>query len=56
MVAGDPTKTILVCPLCGKSGLYYEAGLITGRKYHCKHCHYIGAFVVELDIEETNND
>jgi hypothetical protein len=31
--------------------LYYEAGLITGYKYHCKKCQYIGSFVIEKDIE-----
>jgi hypothetical protein len=25
---------------------------ITGYKYHCKKCGYIGAFVIEKDIEE----
>jgi transposase-like protein len=47
-------KKILICPHCGGSNLYYEAGLITGYKYHCKDCHYIGAFVIEkeIDLEE----
>lgn len=45
-------KKILVCPQCGSSDLYYEAGLITGYKYHCKKCDYIGAFVIETDIDE----
>ena len=46
------TRTVLVCPQCGSRDLYYEAGLITGYKYHCKNCGYIGAFVVELDVED----
>jgi len=25
--------------------------LITGYKYHCKKCQYIGAFVIEKEIE-----
>jgi predicted RNA-binding Zn-ribbon protein involved in translation (DUF1610 family) len=47
-----PPKTVLTCPQCGSADLYYEAGLITGYKYHCKKCGYIGAFVIEKDIEE----
>lgn len=42
----------LTCPQCGGHELYYEAGLITGYKYHCKDCDYIGAFVIEEDVEE----
>jgi predicted RNA-binding Zn-ribbon protein involved in translation (DUF1610 family) len=45
-------KTVLTCPECGSADLYYETALITGYKYHCKRCNYIGAFVIEKDIEE----
>jgi len=43
---------VLTCPQCGSADLYYENALITGYKYHCKKCGYIGAFVVEKQIEE----
>ena len=46
-------KTVLTCPQCGSSDLYYEAALITGQKYHCKKCDYIGSFVIEMDVEEA---
>jgi predicted RNA-binding Zn-ribbon protein involved in translation (DUF1610 family) len=46
------TRTVLTCPQCGSADLYYEAGLITGYKYHCKNCGYIGAFVIEKDLDE----
>jgi hypothetical protein len=36
--------------------MYYEAALITGYKYHCKKCGYIGAFVIEKDVEESELD
>jgi len=49
-------KTVLTCPQCGSADLYYETGLITGYKYHCKKCNYIGAFVIERDIEEGKED
>lgn len=40
-----------VCPVCGSSELYLEAGGSTGYLYHCKDCNYIGALVVEADSE-----
>ena len=43
---------VLTCPECGSADLYYENALITGYKYHCKKCGYIGAFVIEKQIEE----
>ena len=52
--AGDLVKRVKVlqCPKCGSPDLYYEAGLITGQKYHCKKCNYVGSFVIERDIPE----
>ena len=38
---------VLRCPQCGSSDIYYELGLITGYKYHCKDCQYVGALVIE---------
>ena len=47
------TKTILTCPQCGSSDLYYENAMITGIVYHCKKCNYVGAFLVlEQDVDE----
>ncbi|MBX8632264.1 MAG: hypothetical protein KIY12_05275 [Thermoplasmata archaeon] len=40
------------CPSCGSTGLYYEAGMITGQKYHCRKCNYIGPLVFEEEVEE----
>lgn len=45
-------RRVLTCPQCGSADLYYEAALITGYKYHCKKCNYIGAFVIEKEIED----
>ncbi len=42
-------RMIEVCPVCGSSEIYYEAGGYTGKLYHCKRCGYIGALVVEAD-------
>jgi len=47
---GDGKKRRRIrCPQCGSARLYYEAGLMTGYKYHCKSCDYIGPFVIEMD-------
>ncbi len=43
---------IRMCPQCGGNELYYESGLITGYKYHCKNCDYIGALILEKEIDE----
>ena len=45
------TRKVLTCPHCGGAKLNYEAGLITGYKYHCVDCDYVGSFVVEKEIE-----
>ncbi len=37
--------------MCGSTDLYFETGGITGYVYHCKNCDYIGAFVIEEEIE-----
>ncbi|MDD3041738.1 MAG: hypothetical protein PHW56_02155 [Methanosarcinaceae archaeon] len=42
---------VRVCPVCGSSDLYYEAGGYTGKVYHCKGCGYMGAFIVEGNEE-----
>ena len=52
MKGRDGKRTRLICPQCGGDDLYYEAGLITGYKYHCKKCDYIGAFIIEEDVEK----
>lgn len=44
-------SAIEVCPICGNSDLYYEAGSYIGKVYHCKNCGYIGSLVVEADQE-----
>ena len=48
----EKKKTMILCPACGSRELYYEAGLITGYKYHCKDCDYIGTFVIERDLDD----
>ena len=45
-------KRVLRCPQCGGTNIYYENALITGYKYHCKDCQYVGALIIEEDIKE----
>lgn len=44
-------QKLLTCPQCGGHDLYYENALITGYKYHCKDCDYIGPFIIEQDVD-----
>ena len=46
----EDVVTTLFCPDCGGTDLYYEAGWITGQKYRCKDCTYIGSFVLERKV------
>lgn len=48
------TKTVLTCPECGSSDLYYENAMITGIVYHCKKCDYVGPLVLEQDVDEDD--
>ncbi len=48
-------QKLLTCPECKGHDLYYETALITGYKYHCKDCDYIGAFVIEQELELDEN-
>ena len=45
-------KKGLECPKCGSQKIFPEAGFITGYKYHCKDCDYMGPFVIEKDMED----
>jgi RNA polymerase subunit RPABC4/transcription elongation factor Spt4 len=47
----NPEKIREVCPVCGSSELYLEAGGYTGKQYRCKSCDYLGALIVEVDEE-----
>jgi hypothetical protein len=51
-----PGERVLVCPQCHGTDIYYETGLMTGYKYHCKRCDYIGAFIIQQDIPESDDD
>lgn len=51
---GDIHKRVLRCPQCGGTNIYYENALITGYKYHCKDCDYMGALIIEEDVVEPS--
>lgn len=40
-------RTVLRCPQCGSDNITYELGLITGYKYFCKNCQYVGPLVIQ---------
>lgn len=52
----EEVVTTFLCPDCGSRELYYESGLISGYKYHCKDCDYIGSFVIEKDFKVNANN
>lgn len=43
-------KTVLVCPQCRAAKLVPEAGFITGQRYRCLACDYVGSLVLEEDL------
>jgi len=45
-------KKTLRCPKCGSKKIVPEAAFITGYKYACEDCGYVGSLV----IEEYNED
>jgi DNA-directed RNA polymerase subunit RPC12/RpoP len=46
-------RYIKVCPQCGSTRIFYEAGGITGEVYHCQTCGYVGALILEQEIDES---
>jgi predicted RNA-binding Zn-ribbon protein involved in translation (DUF1610 family) len=49
-------ETVLRCPQCGSTDLTYELGLITGYKYHCKNCQYVGPLVIRDEMTSDDGD
>ncbi|MDP8012172.1 MAG: hypothetical protein ACP5F1_04390 [Thermoplasmata archaeon] len=43
---------IQICPVCGSTDIYYEAGMITGEKYKCNNCGYVGSFILEIEEKD----
>ena len=44
---------ILKCPECGSSNIVPETGFVTGYKYHCNECGYVGPFIIEEYVKEN---
>lgn len=42
---------INICPVCKSTKINYYAGALTGQ-YHCDECGYIGAIILEEEIED----
>lgn len=41
-----------ICPECGSTNIYYEAGMILGEIYKCNDCGYIGSLILEIDEKD----
>ncbi len=48
-------KSRLLCPHCRSDRVVLDAGLVTGQRYHCLSCDYVGALILEVDepVEST---
>ncbi|MCI4344142.1 MAG: hypothetical protein L3J87_00750 [Thermoplasmata archaeon] len=44
-------RSVKVCPQCGSARIVMEAGFITGQRYHCLACDYIGSLILETDLD-----
>ena len=47
----DQGQLFVTCPYCGSTRINYEAGMVTGQKYKCDECNYIGSLIFEKDVE-----
>jgi len=45
---------VRVCPKCESSNIIQWLGGKTGQ-YKCKNCGYIGALIIEKDVEYSDN-
>jgi len=52
----DRGPAVLLCPQCGSDRIILDAGLITGQRYHCLACDYLGSFVVERDLKDLQDE
>ncbi len=48
-------KKIKVCPVCGSTRIFYYMGEMTGAKYQCNDCGYVGSLILEIDEDEYEN-
>jgi hypothetical protein len=45
-------RRILVCPQCQSGQIVQATGGITGAVYQCHHCGYVGALVLEIEVDD----
>jgi predicted RNA-binding Zn-ribbon protein involved in translation (DUF1610 family) len=43
-------KRLLRCPHCLSDRVLMEAAFITGQKYRCEACGYVGPLILESDL------
>ncbi len=43
---------VKMCPYCLSTKISYEAGMMTGQKYRCNKCGYVGSLILEKDMTE----
>ncbi len=45
-------KRVKICPICKSPSLTPYMGFITGVKYRCRKCGYVGSFFIEIEVED----
>jgi hypothetical protein len=45
-------KRILLCPQCRSPNIVQANASITGAVYACQKCGYVGALVLEIEVDE----
>lgn len=46
-------RRILVCPQCNSSQIVQANASITGAVYRCQKCDYLGALVLEIEVDDS---
>ena len=49
-------KSIKRCPVCGSTQITLYMGGTTGYRYQCKKCGYVGALIIEEDLDKNDNN
>jgi len=44
-------KTVKTCPVCHSKNVTIYMGAVTGMRYQCKDCDYIGVLVIEEEMK-----
>jgi len=49
MLKSKKIKTVKICPKCNSKNMSIYMGAVTGMRYKCKDCGYIGVLTIEWE-------